>query len=341
MQHSPRRILTAAEQRLLSHHPGTAAEHRHNLNAPLDRKTDRLLREGGLEDVIALAEIAPGRVAEAMARNRLVLDHFHDHDAHARLLALTWDALDPEMRARNLRRMLMMIQKMARKVSPAARRYDGAEESVPYRFVGEELDVDASIDRLVANARIQHGKFAATRHSDFYVMERSRRPRAFAVMLDESRSMRGSKSVAAALVAAVLLLNLRPEDAYAVIGFAEHARVIRSMGQRRDRDRTLHDILEMRPSGCTDVAAGLESGLIELHKVGTSQRIGILVSDGWLNTGHDPMPLVRRFKRLHVIELPGGDHKVCADIAAAGRGVMTAVRDVSQVPAAVHQCLAA
>lgn len=307
----------------------------------MDRKSDRLLREGALEDVISLAEFAPTRVAEAMVRNRLVLEHFHDHEAHDKLLALTWDALDPEMRRRNLRRMLMMIQKLARKVVPAARKYDGVVETMPYRFAADELEVDASIEKLLGEAKVMGGRFAATSYSDFRVIERSRRPRAYAVMLDESRSMRGSKSVAAALVAAVLLLNLKPEDEYAVTGFAEEARVIRPMGRRRIADRTLQAILDIRPAGCTDVATGLESGLVELNKVGTSHRIGILVSDGWLNTGHDPMPLVRQFHRLHVIELPGGDHRVCADIAAAGRGVITLVRDLSQVPVAVRQCLAA
>lgn len=339
--HVPRRILTAAEQRLLSHHPGTPADHQHNLNAPLDRKTDRLLREGALEDVISLAEFAPTRVAEAMGRNRLVLEHIHDHEARDRLLALTWDALDPETRRRNRQRMLMMVQKMARKVLPGAQRYDGLVQTMPYRFAADELEVDASIEKLLAGGKVMRGRVVGAGYSDFRVVERTRRPRAFAVMLDESRSMRGSKSVAAALVAAVLLLNLEADDEYAVTGFAEKARVIRSMGQRHIRERTLQDILDMRPAGCTDVAAGLESGLAQLSKVGTSQRIGILVSDGWLNTGHDPMPMVRRFQRLHVIELPGGDHKVCADIATAGRGVITLVRELSQVPVAVRQCLAA
>jgi len=307
----------------------------------LDRKTDRLLREGALEDVISLAEFAPTRVAEAMVRNRLVLEHLHDHEAHDRLLTLTWDALDPEMRRRNRQRMLLMVQKMARKVAPGAQRHDGFAQIAPYRFSADELEVDASIEKMLAEAKVMQGRIVATGYSDFRVIERTRRPRAFAVMLDESRSMRGSKSVAAALVAAVLLLNLEPDDEYAVTGFAEKARVIRSMGQRRMRERTLQDILDMRPAGCTDVAAGLESGLVELSKVGTSQRIGILVSDGWLNIGHDPMPMVRRFQRLHVIELPGGDHKVCADIATAGRGVVTLVRELTQVPVAVRHCLAA
>jgi len=339
--HVPKRILTAAEQRLLAHHPGTPGDHKHNLNTPFDRKSDRLLREGALEDVIALAEFAPTRVAEAMTRNRLVLQHFHDQGLHDKLLALTWDALDPETRRIHRKRMLMMVQKMARKVLHAAQRYDGVVETMPYRFAADELEVDASIEKLLADAKVIRGRFVAASYSDFRVIERSRRPRAYAVMIDESRSMRGSKSVAAALVAAVLLLNLEPDDEYAVTGFAEEARVIRSMGQRRIRERTLQDILDMRPAGCTDIAAGLESGLRELNKVGTSQRIGILVSDGWLNTGHDPMSLVRQFQRLHVIELPGGDHKVCADIATAGRGVITLVRDLSQVPVAVRQCLAA
>ena len=338
-RHTPKRILTAAEQRLLSHHPGTPADHKHNLNAPLDRKSDRLLREGALDEVISLAEIAPTRVAEAMVRNRLVLEHLHHHAAHDKLVALTWDALDPELRQQNFKRMLRMILKMARRVAPGASLRDGTVRTMPFRFNADELDIDASIERLVAEARPVNGRLAFSNYADFSVIERTRRPCAYSVMLDESRSMRGSKSAAAALVAAVLLLNLRPEDQFAVTGFSDQSRVIRPLGQRKIHERILQDILDTRPGGCTDVAKGLKAGISEIRKSGSCHRIGILVSDGWLNTGHDPLPLAREFRQLHIIELPSGDHELCAKMAAAGNGIVAPVRDLTEIPSAVKQCL--
>lgn len=307
----------------------------------MDRKSDRLLREGALDEVISLAEIAPTRVAEAMVRNRLVLEHLHDHEAHDRLIALTWDALDPDLRRRNFKRILRMIQKMARRVTPGLSTRDGAAKTMPFRFHSDELEIDASIERLVAEAKPVNGKLAFTDYADFSVVERTRRPCAYAVMLDESRSMRGSKSVAAALVAAVLLLNLRANDQYAVTGFAEEARVIRPLGQRLVHERTLHDILDNRPGGCTNVAEGLTAGLSELGKAGASHRIGILVSDGWQNTGDEPLSIGREFEHLHVIELPGGDHELCARIATVGHGIVASVRQLSEIPSAVKRCLSA
>jgi Mg-chelatase subunit ChlD len=172
-------------------------------------------------------------------------------------------------------------------------------------------------------------------------MERTRRACAYSVMLDESRSMRGSKAMAAALVAAVLLLNLRPEDQFAVTGFSEQSRVIRPLGQRKIHERMLQRILDTRPNGCTDVATGLEGGISEINKGGSCHRIGILVSDGWLNAGRDPLPLVREFQQLHVIELPGGDHDLCVRLAIGGNGIVTTVRDLTEIPLAVKKCLAA
>ncbi len=339
--HSPRRILSEQEQRLLAHHPGTPDDHQHNLNAPLDRKTDRLLRAGALDDVISLAELAPTRVAEAMGRHRLVLERLHHHHAHDKLLALTWDSLDAETRRRNFKRMLKMVLKMARQVTSHNSRRDGPERTVPFRFHGDELDVDALCETLIADSTIVNGRRVVTNYTDFKVAERTRRPCSYVIILDESRSMRGSKAIAAALAAAVLLLNLRPEDEYAVTAFANEARVIRSIGLRRVHEQIIQDILEMKPGGCTDVAAGLKVGLSESRRANALHNIGILVSDGWLNTGKDPLPLVRQFSRLHVIELPGGDHDLCREMATIGNGVVVPVRELNEIPSAVRRCLAA
>jgi hypothetical protein len=274
-----------------------------------------------------------------MVRNRLVLEHLHDHAAHEKLLALTWDTLDPELRRQNFKRMLRMILKMARRVGPGALLRDGAVRTMPFQFNAHELDIDASIEGLIAEAKPVNGRLAFTNYADFSVIERARRPCAYSVMLDESRSMRGSKSAAAALVTAVLLLNLRTEDHFAVTGFSDESRVIRPLGQRKVHESILQDILDISPGGCTDVAKGLKSGISELNKGGACHPIGILVSDGWLNTGHDPLPHARKFRQLHIIELPGGDHDLCAKMASIGNGVVAPVRVLSEIPSAVKRCL--
>lgn len=326
---------------MLTHHAGLPEDHKHNFNAPIDRKSDMLLREGALDDVISLAELAPTRVAEAISRNRLVLDHFHDHESHDKLLALTWDAVSDDVRKMYMKRMLRLVVSMARKVQVRNGRRDGGVEARPFRFNSDELNLDRTLDAIFSEPLVSNGKMVAANYSSFMVAERRRRPCAYALMIDESRSMRGSKALAAALASAVLLLNLFPDDSYTVIGFSEHARIIRPLGSQRVHEDILQELLNVRPDGCTDLCAGIGAAKVALAKDTKSRKIGILVSDGWLNTGGDPLAMVSSFDRLHVIELPGGDPDLCNQMAKLGKGIKILVKELAEVPAAVRQCLLA
>jgi len=337
---APRRILSEGEHRLLAHHPGTPADHHHYLDAPLDREAKELLSKGALDDVVSLAEIAPSRVAEAMGLHRLVLQRNANHASHDRLLQLTWDSLDPETRRQHLDGMIRLVLRMARAGVPERIRRDGPMVSAPYQFQCDEIDLDATVEKRLASPSAA-GSSAIADWTELVVKERSPRRRAFVVMVDQSRSMRGSKAVSAALVAATLLFNLPAEDEWGVIAFAEKSHTIRGVGKRRLHDETIRELLEMRSEGCTDITAGLETGFAELTKTHTRDRIGILVTDGWLNTGPPPFAQVRQFSRLHVIELPGGDPALCARIASAGRGTVSRVRSLPEIPRAVRRCLSA
>ncbi len=299
------------------------------------------MQEGALEDVISLAELAPTRVAEALGRNRLILDHFHDHDSHDKILELTWDSLSPELRRKYFKRMLKKVMSMARKVSIKGRRRDGNAEVKPYRFNSDDLDLDRTFDKILTEPLVVNGSVYAQNYSSFMVNERNRRPCAYAVIIDESRSMQGSKALTAALASAVLLLNIFPEDSYTVIGFSEHARTIRALGKQKIQENVIKDLLDVRPDGCTDLAVGLEAAHLALSADSKSRHVGILISDGWINTGHDPLPVVSKFDRLHVIELPGGDPALCNDMAKAGNGLRIKVHDLSEVPSAIQACLTA
>ncbi len=337
---APRRILSESEHRLLAHHPGTPSDHHHYLDAPLDREAKELLSKGALDDVVSLAEIAPARVAEAMGLHRLVLQRNANHAAHDKLMQLTWDSLDPETRRQHIDGMIRLVLRMARAGVPGRIRRDGPMVSVPYRFQCDEIDLDATVEKRLS-APSAAGASAVADWTELVVKERSPMRRAFVVMVDQSRSMRGSKAVSAALVAATLLFNLPAEDEWGVIAFAEKGHVMRAVAKRRLHDETIRELLEMHSEGCTDITAGLEAGFAELAKTHTRDRIGILVTDGWLNTGPPPFAQVRQFSRLHVIELPGGDPALCARIAAAGRGTVSRVRSLQEIPRAVRRCLSA
>jgi VWA domain-containing protein len=337
---APRRILSESEHHLLGHHPGTPDDHHHYLDAPLDREANELLSRGALDEVVSLAEIAPARVAEAMGRHRLVLKRNARHVSQEKLLLLTWDSLDAETRRQYLDGMIRLVLQMARSGVPYRERHDGPMAAVPYRFHSDELDVDATVEKWLGSAP-GSPLSAIADYADLVVTERLPRRRAYVVMIDQSRSMRGSKAVSAALVSATLLLHLPAEDEWGVIAFAEKGQVIRAVGRRALHDDTVRELLEMRSEGCTDIAAGLEAGFAELARARMHDRIGILVTDGWLNTGPPPFSLVRQFTRLHVIELPGGDPALCARMAGAGRGTVSRVRSLQEIPRSVRRCLSA
>lgn len=337
---APRRILSEAEHRLLAHHPGTPQDHHHHLDAPLDREANELLGRGALDEVVSLAEIAPTRVAEAMGRHRLVLRRNAHRVSHEKLLLLTWDSLDAETRRQHLEGMIRLVLRMARCGAPRVERRDGAPAPAPYRFQSDEIDIEATVEKRLGSAPGSPWSAIAD-YADLIVAERLPRRRAYVVMIDRSRSMRGSKAVSAALASATLLLDLPAEDEWGMIAFAEEAQVMRGIGRRALRDDILRELLEMRSQGCTDIAAGLEAGFAALARARGQDRIGILVSDGWLNTGPPPFSLVRQFRRLHVIELPGGDPALCARMAAAGSGTVSRVRSLAEIPRAVRRCLSA
>lgn len=331
----PKRILSAAEQRLLARHPGMPEDHQHAVDSPLDRRADEMLRRGSLDEVISLAEVAPTRVAQVMGRHLVLLERLsHDnYHSHEKLLTLTWDSLDEETRRRNLDRMVHVVLRMSRVAAPRIVRRDGLPVLSSYRFHQDELDVDATLERMIASAsRIAD-------YADLVVQERLPRRRCYLVILDESRSMRGSKAVAAALATASLILNLPQGDEWGLVAFSDHARTLRAAGRHRAHDEIIREILSMRPKGCTDIARGLEAGLKQMARAQAQDRIGIVISDGWLNTGPDPLPLVRQFTRLHVIELPGGGHDLCTRMAQVGRGIVVPVRELHEVPRAVRRCL--
>jgi|GEM_PF-689845 len=335
---TPRRILSEDERRLLAHHAGPPEQHHHYLDAPLDREARELLSKGVLDDVVSLAEIAPSRVAEAMGRNRLILSRNANHVSFEKLLTLTWDSLDPEIRRHYVDRMIRLVLKMARAGVPDRDRRDGPMVSGPYRFDSDDIDLDATVEKMLSSSSGPPSSTTAD-YADLMVMERSPRRRAYMMMIDQSRSMHGSNSVSAALLTATLLLNLRPEDQWGAIAFAEKAHVMQTVGKRRLHDGIIGEFLEMRSEGCTDIAAGLETGFGELIKTQAVDRIGILVTDGWLNTGPPPFSLIRQFTRLHVIELPGGDPALCARMARAGRGTTSRVRSLQEIPQAIRRCL--
>jgi len=302
--------------------------------SPIDQRIHQLLEQRDLEGVLDLAEFTPSRVGEALGEYRLALINLvRQGDKRAEeLLILTWDRLDAATRELLMEWMIRFLVQIARAVEVRRGFRYGRPRLRPYRFDADELDIDATVERIMAKPHIAY--------EDLIVMGREKRRRAFALILDCSGSMKGRKMAMAALAAASLALNVEKTDEYGVILFTEDTEQAKGIRQPTPFRQVVRHILGIVPDGCTDIALGLQGGLRELHRSQAQEKIGILLSDGWKNMGADPLTVARQFPRLHVIGLPGGDPAMCQKIATAGKGYFMPVRELVDMPRALKLCLA-
>jgi Mg-chelatase subunit ChlD len=302
--------------------------------SPLDRRLRQLLEQGDVEGVLDIAEFSPARVGEALGEYGLALVNLvRQGDEQAeKLTILTWDQLDAATRELLMTWMIRLLVKIAREVETARGIRSGRPRPMPYRFDADELDIDATVERILAKPHVTY--------EDLIVLEREMRRRAFVLMLDCSGSMKGRKMAMAALAAASLALNIERSDEYGVVLFTEDTERAKGIRHSTPFRHVVRHILGIVPDGCTDVALGLQDGLRELRRSQAQDKTGILLSDGWKNMGGDPLTVARRFPTLHVIGLPGGDPAMCEEIAAAGKGRFVPVHDLADVPRALRVCLA-
>jgi len=94
-------------------------------------------------------------------------------------------------------------------------------------------------------------------------------------------------------------------------------------------------MLDQPVRGCTNVAAALELGAAELERGRNPRRSGLLITDGVVTAGGDPLPLAQRFPRLFVLLTE--DYKMnpelCRRLADAGHGDVFPVRAFRDLPA--------
>jgi hypothetical protein len=87
--------------------------------------------------------------------------------------------------------------------------------------------------------------------------------------------------------------------------------------------------------GYTNIQAALELGAAELERGRNPRRSGLLITDGMVTSGGDPVPLAHRFPRLFVMLTE--DYKMnpelCRRLADAGHGDVFPVGDFRQLPA--------
>jgi len=189
-----------------------------------------------------------------------------------------------------------------------------------------ELDVEATLDNVLGKAFPEP--------ADWIVRRRQERRHQVVMMVDTSLSMSGENMAIAAVAAAVLSLKLRPED-LAVVVFEDKARAVTHLEVADPAEEVVRRMLDQPVRGYTNIAAALELGAAELDRGRNPRRSGLLITDGVVTAGGDPLPLAHRFSRLFVMLTE--DYKMnpglCRRLADAGGGDVFPVRAFRDLPA--------
>ena len=195
-----------------------------------------------------------------------------------------------------------------------------------------EIDVDETLERMVGHERIEPG--------DIVVENRAPRELAVALILDASLSMTGDKLAMASAAIAVLAYRLKTVD-YLLITFNDTPSTVKRIGESKNLDDLVSDLLSSNASGYTDIDAALRKGSDELHRARTRNRIGILITDGNYTVGEDPRDAASAYRRLFVVMTESHDCKPgeCEAMAANGGGQVFTVSSFDEIPRVLYRVL--
>lgn len=246
---------------------------------------------GGPVILRRMARQDPDKVVEYLHSDRAAAQRILQSNEVLELWGYVRDALDPELRELAKRYATRLIIKLASQIADV-----GVKTGNLYRSRGEdacdEIEIDASLERMTDNPgnRIE---------DNLIFLGRRPEQKACVLMLDHSYSMKGTKIAMAALTAATIALHFKRD--YGVVVFATNARILKGITQYKSPIAIADEILSLEASGYTNIHAALQLGIGLIKDYG--KKIGVLLTDGDWTCGDDPLPLARRFDRLHVIGL--------------------------------------
>jgi len=196
----------------------------------------------------------------------------------------------------------------------------------------EEFDVELTLENYLGKGPLWYGDIAA--------VHKLPKRLAVSLMLDISNSMQRLKVVTAAIAVAVLAHKLE-NDYYSVVVFKDEAEVLKSMMEPLDLEGLIKKILNLETAGLTNIEEALKKGFEELESLHAQEqvgeRMGIIVTDGWVTAGGDPREIAGHFPKLHVLQvgIGGGmqeSEDLAKDLAEIGGGEYIFVRDFGELP---------
>ena len=255
-------------------------------------------------------------------------------DDEGRLLSEAPDDATPDLavlrRARQIAAQLSVPRPRAQR---AGARGVGVLASVRYRGASDDIDIDATVARLVEHP--------VPEEDDIVVREPVRTKRSVVLLVDVSGSMRGERVRTAAATVGALAGELT-RDELAVVAFWSDAAVLSRLGRRVDPFQLLEAMLRIPARGLTNVGFPLQVAARELARAPSRDARVVLLSDCVHNAGADPRPLAARLPRLDVLFDTSGeqDAELAHDLARLGRGRLRRIRTYRDVAPALSDCLA-
>jgi len=254
-----------------------------------------------------------------------------DLDAALEALAAMAGATDRKLAALAAKLAGRLVLDVAR-AGPVTARGLGRMVTLPADRAEGDLDLDASMDGLVA-ARTGPGGAAL---DELRVRSWRRPATALSLVVDRSGSMNGHRLATAAVAAAAVAW--RTPDDWSMLAFGEHIVAVKS--QQRDRAATgvVDDVLALRGTGTTDLAAALRSARDQLDRSTATRRITVLLSDCRATAGDDPVPVARGLDEL-VILAPADDADDARALASATGARLALIDGPAAVPGALGDLL--
>jgi gas vesicle protein GvpN len=216
------------------------------------------------------------------------------------------------------------------------RRYKRVIEYPSSPVLSENFDLEQTIENY-------YGK--PLEYRDIAIINKIPRKLAVALMLDASNSMHGYRIIMAALAVAALAYKLE-KDYYSIVAFKDEAEILKGIDEEMDIEDIVSKILSFKYGGLTNIEDGLRKGLeqIEQLREDVSDRLGIIVTDGWVTAGGNPLDVAVKYSKLHVLQVGIGGGRLesvelAESIAKAGRGIHILIEDFNELPYALMNIL--
>lgn len=237
-----------------------------------------------------------------------------DPDEAASMLADLARATDPLLRRKARSAAARLLIPPPR--SGAAQRGSGASKVARGLPSGMDLDIDATIARLI-DAPSPTG-------DDLRWQGWSRPSKAYVVLIDASGSVTGRPLATAVTTAAAVATRLRPGDELAVLAFWSRAIVLRHVASQEPPSRVLDRLFDLRGGDTTNLATGLRAALGQAGRARASRREVLVLTDGLANEGGDPLEVAAGAgaagSTIHVLGLSDAADATAASIRLAGAG---------------------